>query len=43
LGVPVELRLREPPFLSFGSCFPRRAGGSQSTTPLHRMVRQRDC
>jgi len=35
--------LREPPFLSFGSCFPRRAGGSQSTTPLHRMVRQRDC
>jgi len=24
--------LREPPFLSFGSCFPRRAGGSQSTT-----------
>ena len=43
LGVPVELRLREPLFLSFGSCFPRRAGGSQSTTPLHRMVRQRDC
>ena len=36
--------LREPLFcLSFGSCFPRRAGGSQSTTPLHRMVRQRDC
>ena len=33
----------EGPFLSFGSCFPRRAGGSQSTTPLHRMVRQRDC
>ena len=33
----------EGPILSFGSCFPRRAGGSQSTTPLHRMVRQRDC
>ena len=33
VGVPVE---RDAPgtlfFLSFGSCFPRRAGGSQSTT-----------
>ena len=28
---------------SFGFRFPRRAGGSQSTTPSHRMVRQRDC
>ena len=42
-GFPSSVTLREPPFLSFGSCFPRRAGGSQSTTPLHRMVRQRDC
>ena len=42
-GFPSSVTLREPLFLSFGSCFPRRAGGSQSTTPLHRMVRQRDC
>ena len=42
-GFPSSVTLREPPFLSFGLCFPRRAGGSQSTTPLHRMVRQRDC
>ena len=43
-GFPSSVTLREPFFcLSFGSCFPRRAGGSQSTTPLHRMVRQRDC
>ena len=42
-GFPSSVTLREPPFLSFGSCFPRRARGSQSTTPLHRMVRQRDC
>ena len=36
LGVPVELRLREPPFFfvcSSGVCFPRRAEGSHSTTP----------
>ena len=31
-GFPSSVTLREPPFLSFGSCFPRRAGGSQSTT-----------
>jgi len=43
LGVPVERDAPGTLFLSFGSCFPRRAGGSQSTTPLHRMVRQRDC
>ena len=43
VGVPVERDAPGTPFLSFGSCFPRRAGGSQSTTPLHRMVRQRDC
>ena len=35
LGVPVELRLREPPFFCFSSGvrFPRRAEGSHSTTP----------
>ena len=34
LGVPVELRLREPPFcFSSGVRFPRRAEGSHSTTP----------
>ena len=43
VGVPVERDAPGTLFLSFGSCFPRRAGGSQSTTPLHRMVRQRDC
>ena len=44
LGVPVELRLREPPFcFSSGVRFPRRAGGSHSTTPPHHMVCQRDC
>ena len=33
LGVPVERDAPGTPFfLSFGSCFPRRAGGSQSTT-----------
>ena len=32
-GFPSSVTLREPPFLSFGSCFPRRAGGSHSTTP----------
>ena len=43
-GDPRARRSGNPLFcLSFGSCFPRRAGGSQSTTPLHRMVRQRDC
>ena len=31
-GFPSSVTLREPLFLSFGSCFPRRAGGSQSTT-----------
>ena len=31
-GFPSSVTLREPPFLSSGSCFPRRAGGSQSTT-----------
>ena len=32
-GFPSSVTLREPPFLlSFGSCFPRRAGDSQSTT-----------
>ena len=35
LGVPVELRLREPPFFLFSSGvrFPWRAEGSHSTTP----------
>jgi len=35
LGVPVELRLREPLFFCFSSGvrFPRRAEGSHSTTP----------
>ena len=42
-GFPSSFGSGNPLFLSFGSCFPRRAGGSQSTTPLHRMVRQRDC
>jgi hypothetical protein len=33
VGVPVERDAPGTPFsLSFGSCFPRRAGGSQSTT-----------
>ena len=32
LGVPVERDAPGTLFLSFGSCFPRRAGGSQSTT-----------
>ena len=31
-GFPSSVTLREPPFLSSGSCFPRRTGGSQSTT-----------
>ena len=31
-GFPSSVTLREPLFLSSGSCFPRRAGGSQSTT-----------
>ena len=31
-GFPSSVTLREPLFLSFGSCFPRRAGVSQSTT-----------
>ena len=31
-GFPSSVTLREPPFLSSGSCFPRRAGGSQSTS-----------
>ena len=32
VGVPVERDAPGSLFLSFGSCFPRRAGGSQSTT-----------